>query len=104
MVAIDVFAALGNPIRRRILELLLQEPATVSEIVAHFRLQRPAVSEHLQVLRNAKLVRDERRGRERHYQIEAARLAEVHNWLAPFEHYWRERMRHLEQTLNEEEQ
>ncbi len=102
MAAIDPFAALGNPVRRKILELLLQGPTTVNEIVARFDLQRPAVSEHLQVLRNARLVRDERRGRERHYHLEPERLAEVQEWLQPFERYWRERMRRLEQTLDEE--
>ena len=102
MTATDVFAALGNPVRRRILELLLQGPSTVNDLVSHFRLQRPAVSEHLQVLRNAQLVRDERQGRERHYHIETQRLAEVQEWLKPFELYWQQRLKKLEQILDEE--
>jgi DNA-binding transcriptional ArsR family regulator len=68
-----------------------------------FRLHRPAVSEHLQVLRTARLVRDERRGRERYYHLEPARLIEVNEWLKPFEHDWRERMKALESVLDEEE-
>jgi DNA-binding transcriptional ArsR family regulator len=103
MPALDIFTVLANPVRRRILELLLERPATVSALVDEFHLHRPAVSEHLQVLRNAKLVRDQRRGRERYYHIEPLRLAEVHEWLKPFERYWRERMQALENTLNEEE-
>jgi DNA-binding transcriptional ArsR family regulator len=99
----DVFAALANPVRRRILELLLERPSTVNTLVHEFHLHRPAVSEHLQVLRNAKLVRDQRRGRERYYHIEPSRLTEVHEWLKPFELYWRERMRALDDTLNKEE-
>jgi DNA-binding transcriptional ArsR family regulator len=70
----DVFTVLANPVRRRILELLLEGPCTVNTIVDEFKLQRPAVSEHLQVLRNAKLVRDEKQGRERYYHLEPARL------------------------------
>lgn len=69
-----------------------------------FKLHRPSVSEHLQVLRNAKLARYERRGRERYYHIEPLRLAEVQEWLKPFERYWHERMQALNDTLNQEKQ
>lgn len=72
--------------------------------MSEFRLHRPAVSEHLQVLRNARLVRDERRGRERYYHLDPARLIEVDEWVKPFASYWRERMEVLEAVLDEEEQ
>lgn len=97
----DLFTALANPVRRRILELLLRGPMTVNALVAAFSLNRPAVSEHLQILRNARLVRDERRGRERFYHIELARLWEVHEWLQPFERYWHERMKALDGMFEE---
>ena len=64
METIDVFTVLANPVRRRILELLNGRPCTVNQLVSEFKLHRPAVSEHLQVLRIAKLVRDEKHGRE----------------------------------------
>lgn len=99
----DVFAALANPVRRRILEMLREQPRTVNAIADEFRLQRPAVSEHLQVLRAARLVRDERRGRERHYHLKARRLREVQSWLKPFEQYWRGKLDALKQTLDEEQ-
>jgi len=98
----DVFAALSNPVRRRILKILLGQPRTVNSLVEEFDLQRPAISEHLQVLRNAKLVRDVRQGRERYYHAKPRRLVEVRDWLKPFEKYWRERMRSLEEVLDEE--
>lgn len=98
----DVFAALSNPARRRLLELLLDRPSTVNALVARFRLQRPTISEHLQVLRNAHLVRDVRQGRERMYYAEPAPLAEIADWLAPFERYWRARLKNLKDVLNEE--
>jgi len=104
MATLDVFTVLANPVRRRILQLLIGRPCTVNQLVSEFNLHRPAVSEHLQVLRNAKLVRDEKRGRERYYHLEPARLVEVNDWLKPFEHYWRERIRALETVLDEEEQ
>ena len=102
MTTSDVFAVLANPVRRRILELLAGRPRTVSHLVQEFRLRRPAVSEHLQVLRNARLVRDVRRGRERYYHLDASRLIEVEEWLKPFEPYWRERMQTLNDILDEQ--
>ena len=60
------------------------------------------MSEHLQVLRSARLVRDERRGRERYYHIVPSRLSEVQEWLKPFDRYWQERMQALDDALNEE--
>jgi DNA-binding transcriptional ArsR family regulator len=100
----DIFAVLANPVRRRILELLRGRPYTVNHLVDEFQLHRPAVSEHLQVLRNARLVRDERRGRERFYHLDPSRLVEVDEWLKPFERYWRERMQTLNAILDEDRQ
>ena len=98
----DVFGALANPVRRRILELLRERPRAAGEIAAAFELNRPAVSEHLQVLRNAGLVTEEARGRQRIYHLAPDALSEVGEWLQPFERYWRERMRALRETLDEE--
>lgn len=101
-VANDVFAALANPVRRRLLEALREGPRPVNDLAGRFSLSRPAVSEHLQVLRNAQLVSEERRGRQRYYHLEAEPLAEVGQWLHPFEHYWRARLRALREVLEEE--
>jgi DNA-binding transcriptional ArsR family regulator len=98
----DVFSALSNPVRRRILQLLLERPYTVNKLVNKFRLNRPAISEHLQVLRLAKLVRVERRGRERFYHIEPQRLFELNKWLKPFEIYWQKRVTASERAIKSE--
>ena len=98
-----MFDALANPVRRRILALLRRDPQPVNELVAQFELSRPAVSEHLQVLRVAGLVREERRGRQRVYHLEPQPLAEVGEWLHPFERHWRARMRALRDVLDEED-
>ena len=102
MSAEDVFSVLANPVRRRILELLLRQPSTVNGLVDQFDLQRPAVSEHLHVLRKARLVRCQKRGRERYYRIDSSQLVEVHDWLKPFERYGRGRMMALSEVLDEE--
>lgn len=98
-----VFSALANPVRRRLLELLIDGPRTAGSLATEFDLSRPAVSEHLQVLRKAALVREEPSGRERHYHLAGERLAEVGAWLHPFERYWRDRLHALSDVLEEDE-
>jgi len=99
---LDVYAALSNPVRRRVLELLAEGPRKAGALAAEFDLSRPAVSEHLGVLRRAGLVEEEVRGRERHYRLDARPLAKVDDWLRPFERYWRDRLSALSDFLEEE--
>lgn len=102
MPATEVFGALAHPARRRILELLSERPLPAGEIASVFEMGRPAVSEHLQVLRLAGLVSEEPRGRQRIYRLEPEPLGEVAEWLAPFERYWKRRFELLRETLDEE--
>jgi DNA-binding transcriptional ArsR family regulator len=100
--AADVFAALANPVRREILVLLRRGPRAAGELARGFGIGRPAVSEHLQLLRKAGLVRDEPRGRERYYHLDPRPLAEVQTWLAAFARYWERRMAALDELLAQE--
>ncbi|MGW2253848.1 ArsR/SmtB family transcription factor [Kitasatospora sp. NPDC001660] len=102
MAEVDVFSALANPVRRKLLESLRSGPRAAGELAGDFELSRPAVSEHLAVLKSARLVREEPRGRHRYYHLEPGPLAEVEEWLHPFERYWRARMRSLRELLDEE--
>jgi DNA-binding transcriptional ArsR family regulator len=99
---VDIFAALASPARRQILAALRQGPMAVTELAKGFAIGRPAVSEHLQVLRRASLVREEPRGRERYYHLDPRPLEEIEKWLGTFTRYWNERMRALEVLLDEE--
>jgi DNA-binding transcriptional ArsR family regulator len=101
---VDVFAALANPVRREILVHLQQGPRGVSDLAQNFDIGRPAVSEHLQVLRKARLVREQARGRERYYHLDPRPLQEVGDWLETFSRYWRQRMKALEALLDEQKQ
>jgi DNA-binding transcriptional ArsR family regulator len=103
MVEVDVFSALANPVRRQILVHLQKGPRKVTDLASNFELGRPAVSEHLQVLRKAQLVREEPRGRERYYHLDPRPLAEVEKWIAAFERYWKQRLGDLQQLLDEED-
>lgn len=99
---VDVFAALANPIRRAILTRLRDGPRAVTDLSRGFDIGRPAVSEHLQVLQRARLVRQEPRGRERYYHLDPRPFADIEVWLQAFTGYWRERMAGLEKALDEE--
>jgi DNA-binding transcriptional ArsR family regulator len=99
---VDVFNALANPVRREILMQLRQGPRAVNDLASGFELGRPAISEHLQVLRKAKLVREEPRGRERYYHLDPRPLSEVDAWLVAFSQYWKKRLAALEELLDKE--
>ncbi|GAA2413861.1 hypothetical protein GCM10010420_49270 [Streptomyces glaucosporus] len=86
-----LFSALANSTRREVLRLLRVEgPQPVQRLADRFDMRRPSLSEHLKVLREAGLVSERRMGRERHYRLEAGPLSEVHDWLSPYERFWRE--------------
>jgi DNA-binding transcriptional ArsR family regulator len=103
MPEVDVFTALANPIRREILMRLRRGPRAVSDLARAFEIGRPAVSEHLQVLRKASLVREEPRGRERYYHLDPRPLGDVETWLDAFTRYWQQRMLALEVVLRDQE-
>jgi DNA-binding transcriptional ArsR family regulator len=96
----DVFAALADPVRREILELVARSPLNAGEIAAEFPVSRPAISRHLRVLREAGLVRVEPSGRERRYQVNTAALTEVDAWLAQFRDSWSSRLDALETEVH----
>jgi DNA-binding transcriptional ArsR family regulator len=102
MVEVDVFSALANPVRRDILMRLRRGPRAASDLASGFDIGRPAVSEHLQVLRKARLVREEPRGRERYYHLDPRPLSEVESWLEAFTRYWDQRLAALEEVLDAE--
>ncbi|MBH0774983.1 metalloregulator ArsR/SmtB family transcription factor [Nocardia bovistercoris] len=77
----DVAGAISDPVRRQIMELLHGRRLTAGEIASRFDISRPAISRHLRVLRECGLVRDEVRGRERYYVLDAEPLAELLAWI-----------------------
>jgi DNA-binding transcriptional ArsR family regulator len=79
-----VLDALGDPTRRRILELVREGAKPVGEIAAGMPVSRPAVSQHLRVLKEAGLVRDRREGTRRLYAVDPAGLAALRAYLETF--------------------
>ncbi|MCB9680564.1 MAG: winged helix-turn-helix transcriptional regulator [Alphaproteobacteria bacterium] len=99
----DVFDAIANPIRRDLLRLLAEGPKAVHELAAHFDRGRPAISEHLKVLRDVGLVADEAQGRHRIYRLDARPLRDVQDWVGTYERFWRDRMARLAFLLDEDD-
>lgn len=77
--------ALGDPTRRRILTRLRQRPMPVARIAKGFRISRPAISQHLKVLKNAGLVVDRAEGTRRIYELNPAAFASLREY---FDEFW----------------
>jgi DNA-binding transcriptional ArsR family regulator len=82
---LDGWTALGDPTRRAIFECLADRPRAVGELASELPISRPAVSQHLKVLKDARLVTDERAGTRRIYQVDPDGLRAMRGYL---DHFW----------------
>jgi DNA-binding transcriptional ArsR family regulator len=93
---VQAFDVLGDPVRRRILELLVdgeQTAGAVSDIIrAEFGISQPAVSQHLRVLRESGFATVRADGARRLYAVDSAPLQEVDLWLSRFRRFWSQRL------------
>ena len=81
MPPLAVLVALADPTRCRIIEILRDGAQPVHVLASHFDISRPAISRHLRVLKQAKLISEKKLGRENRYALHAARLKPVREWL-----------------------
>lgn len=95
----DVFRAIADPTRRAILDRLRAGPANAGALAADFRSSRPAISKHLRVLREARLVVDRRVGRERVYTVDPIPLQSVGGWLEGYRSFWQASLARLKRNL-----
>jgi len=84
----DVFGAIAHPVRRRIVSELASGDKAVRELAAPLPVSRPAVSQHLAVLRSVGLVSERRTGRERRYRLRRERLDDLRAWLSALDDFW----------------
>lgn len=84
MANISPIDALGDPTRRQLFEYLRQGPCSVSELISIVPISQPAVSQHLKVLREARLVKVEKRGQQRIYHLNPVGLAELRQYVESF--------------------
>ena len=99
----DAFTVLADPTRRQIIESLCMGERAFGEIAEQFEMSRPAVSQHLKVLRDADIVTVRAEAQRRIYSLSDDGLEEVDAWLQKIRRYWLGRLDKLEQVLREEE-
>lgn len=84
----DVYHAIADPNRRKMLELLAREECCVQDLVPHFDVTLGAISQHLKVLLESRLVERRKEGRFRYYRARPQRLKEVHDWTDRYRRFW----------------
>ena len=96
----DMFLALAEPTRRSIMEMLAKSTSlSASDIYSKFKSSPPAISQHLKVLREADLVRVEKRAQKRIYYVNPKAMKELEKWIQLFTKDWQERHDRLEAIL-----
>src|SRR5579863_2937192 len=97
----QILAALGEPHRLRIIELLRAGPRPVNDIYVGLKLRQSRASQHLKVLRDVGLVEMEPRAQQRFYRLRAEPLKQLHDWLDRCRHIWDERFEALDAVVEE---
>ena len=100
----DIFKALGDPTRRGIFEKLADGAMNASALREGMGISQPAMSQHLAVLREARLVRERRQGRFVNYEVDPHGLEMIVAWLARYRAYWPARLDALSDVLKEMDQ
>jgi DNA-binding transcriptional ArsR family regulator len=95
----DVFNAIAEPQRRKILTLLKHSELSVGGVADELGLQQPATSKHLRVLREVGLVHVHQVGKQRVYGLDAGGLRKIHDWTGGFEEFWNESFDRLNQYV-----
>ncbi|BDE06028.1 transcriptional regulator [Vulcanimicrobium alpinum] len=88
----EAFAALADPTRRRIVEMLAERDYAAGELARRFDMTQPAVSQHLKTLRNAGLIGMRKDAQRRIYALQPAGLAELDAWLSRYRRFWNDRL------------
>jgi DNA-binding transcriptional ArsR family regulator len=97
----DVFYALSNATRRKVLEQLSAGPATVSELAAPFDMKLPSFVQHLSLLEQSRLVKSKKRGRVRTYEIVPRQFTVAEDWLAKRRELWQSRFDRFDEYVEQ---
>lgn len=97
----DIFTALADPTRRRIIESLAVGETSFGELAGKFDISRPAVSQHLKVLRDAGIVASRPDAQRRIYRLNDDSLEEVDAWIRKVREFWSQRLDRLERLLGD---
>jgi DNA-binding transcriptional ArsR family regulator len=100
---VQTFAALADPTRRRIVEMLALRDRTAGEIVNEFDMTAPAISQHLKVLREAKLVAVRAEGQHRIHSLDPEGIEAIEAWITKTKRFWERRLDALDRVLRAED-
>jgi DNA-binding transcriptional ArsR family regulator len=95
----DIYQAIADPTRRAILSLLLVQTMTPNALAEHFDISRQGVSNHLKILTECELVKQEQQGREIYYTLEVKKMKEIDKWLEQFRKIWENKFNQLDDLL-----
>jgi DNA-binding transcriptional ArsR family regulator len=95
----DIFQAIADPTRRAILLLLASQAMTPNAVAEEFHSSRQAVSKHMQILTECELVKQEQRGREIYYHVNANKMKEIDKWVAQFRNILETQFNQLDKVL-----
>jgi DNA-binding transcriptional ArsR family regulator len=96
----DIFQAIADPTRRAIIALIALQAMTPNAIAENFNTTRQAVSKHLRILTECKLVKQESQGREIYYSLEVEKMKEIDKWLEQYRKIWESRFTQLDELLS----
>lgn len=99
----DVFQAIADPTRRKLLQMLAEKERPIAEISSHFSISRTAVAKHLHILAEAELVCGEKVGREKRYRLQPEPLKELKDWLSYYEQFWDNKLSILKHLVERNE-
>jgi len=98
-----LFEAVAEPSRRAILDILRAGERPAGDLVSALALSQPGVSKHLKLLREAGLVSVRADGQRRLYRLQPQGLKELEAWLAPYRHFWADRLAALDDHLERDQ-
>jgi DNA-binding transcriptional ArsR family regulator len=103
MIRRDVFQAIADPTRRAILALLALQAMTPNALAEHFDSSRQAISKHIQILTECRLLSQKQTGREIHYHFNPEKMKEVDIWMEQFRALWEKRFDKLDEILKNQQ-
>jgi DNA-binding transcriptional ArsR family regulator len=95
----DIYQAIADPTRRAILSLLVARAMTPNALAEHFDISRQGVSNHIKILSECELVKQEQQGREIYYALQIKKMKEIDKWLEQFRKVWEDRFSQLDDIL-----
>jgi DNA-binding transcriptional ArsR family regulator len=98
----DVFQAIADPTRRKILNVLAHESLNLNAVAEKFHSSRPAISKHIKILTECGLVTIKQQGRERYCEAKLQKLNEVSEWVEQYKIFWTKKLDALDNFLSKE--